>query len=352
VSSPAAEFAGLDLLPTAVVALDADLVVGYANPAAEELFATGESALRGQAFLALFAERDDLERSLREATRTHWDYAAQTVSCLRPGREPLLLSCVATGIELRDFALLVELRPIEQQLRLLREERMVIEQQSSRELLRNLAHEIKNPLGGLRGSAQLLERELEQSALGRSRIEELREYTQVIIQESDRLQALMDRMLAPHRTPRIEALGIHEVLERVRSLVRGEFGIEIERDYDPSLPELQADREQLIQSVLNIARNAAQAGAKTIEFRTRAVRQPTILRQRYKLALELQVLDDGPGVPDEIRDRIFNPLVSGRQGGTGLGLSLAQTFVQYHQGVIEFDSRPGRTLFRILLPLS
>ena len=343
-SSSAAEFAGLDLLPTAVVALDADLVVGYANPAAEDLFATGESALRGQAFLALFAERDDLERSLREATRTHWDYAAQTVTCLRPGREPLLLSCVATGIELRDFALLVELRPIEQQLRLLREERMVIEQQSSRELLRNLAHEIKNPLGGLRGSAQLLERELERP--------ELREYTQVIIQESDRLQALMDRMLAPHRTPKIEPLGIHEVLERVRSLVRAEFGVEIARDYDPSLPELQADREQLIQAILNIARNAAQAGAKTIEFRTRAVRQPTILRQRYRLALELQVVDDGPGVPDEIRDRIFNPLVSGRQGGTGLGLSLAQTFVQYHQGVIEFDSRPGRTLFRILLPVS
>jgi len=344
VTSSAAEFSGLDLLPTAVVALDADLVVRYANPAAEELFATGESALRGQAFLALFAERDDLERSLREATRTHWDYAAQTVTCLRPGREPMLLSCVATGIELRDFALLVELRPIEQQMRLVREERMVIEQQSSRELLRNLAHEIKNPLGGLRGSAQLLERELDRP--------ELREYTQVIIQESDRLQALMDRMLAPHRTPKIEALGIHEVLERVRSLVRGEFGIDIGRDYDPSLPDLQADREQLIQAILNIARNAAQAGAKTIEFRTRAVRQPTILRQRYRLALELQVVDDGPGVPDEIRDRIFNPLVSGRQGGTGLGLSLAQTFVQYHQGVIEFDSRPGRTLFKILLPVS
>jgi len=256
----------------------------------------------------------------------------------------MLLSCVATGIELRDFALLVELRPIEQQMRLVREERMVIEQQSSRELLRNLAHEIKNPLGGLRGSAQLLERELDRP--------ELREYTQVIIQESDRLQALMDRMLAPHRTPKIEALGIHEVLERVRSLVRGEFGIDIGRDYDPSLPDLQADREQLIQAILNIARNAAQAGAKTIEFRTRAVRQPTILRQRYRLALELQVVDDGPGVPDEIRDRIFNPLVSGRQGGTGLGLSLAQTFVQYHQGVIEFDSRPGRTLFKILLPVS
>ena len=343
-SSSTAEFAGLDLLPTAVVALDADLVVRYANPAAEDLFATGARSLHGQSFLALFAERDELERSLREATRTRWDYAAQTVTCLRPGRDPLALSCIATGIELRDYALLVELRPIEQQLRLVREERMVIEQQSARELLRNLAHEIKNPLGGLRGSAQLLERELERP--------ELREYTQVIIQESDRLQALMDRMLAPHRAPKIERLGIHEVLERVRSLIRGEFGVDIGRDYDPSLPDLQADREQLIQSVLNIARNAAQAGARKIEFRTRAVRQPTILRQRYRLALDLQVVDDGPGVPDEIRDRIFNPLVSGRQGGTGLGLSLAQTFVQYHQGVIEFDSRPGRTLFRILLPIS
>ena len=342
-ASSAAEFAGLDLLPTAVVALDAGLVVRYANPAAEDLFATGERALRGQSFLALFAERDALERSLREATRTHWDYAAQTATYLRNGREPLHLSCIATGIELRDAALLVELRPIEQQLRLVREERMVIEQQSSRELLRNLAHEIKNPLGGLRGSAQLLERELERP--------ELREYTQVIIKEADRLQTLMDRMLTPHRTPRLEPLGLHEVLERVRSLVRAEFGNEIVRDYDPSLPEIQGDREQLIQAVLNIARNAAQVGSSTIIFRTRVVRQVTILKQRYRLALELQVIDDGPGVPEEIRDRIFNPLVSGREGGTGLGLSLAQTFVHYHHGVVEFESQPGRTIFRILLPI-
>jgi len=142
------------------------------------------------------------------------------------------------------------------------------------------------------------------------------------------------------------------VLERVRSLVKAEFGVEIQRDYDPSIPEIVGDREQLIQAVLNIARNAAQAGAGSISFRTRAVRQITILRRRHKLALELQVVDDGPGVPEEIQDRIFNPLVSGREGGTGLGLSLAQTFVQYHQGVIEFESRPGRTTFRILLPLT
>jgi two-component system nitrogen regulation sensor histidine kinase GlnL len=159
-------------------------------------------------------------------------------------------------------------------------------------------------------------------------------------------------MLTPHRAPYVEPLAIHEVLERVRSLVRAEFSLEVHRDYDPSLPEILGDREQLIQAVLNIARNAAQAGSANITFRTRSVRQITLLRQRHKLALELQVIDDGPGVPEKIQDRIFDPLVSGREGGTGLGLSLAQTYVQYHRGVIEFESRPGRTLFRILLPLT
>jgi two-component system, NtrC family, nitrogen regulation sensor histidine kinase GlnL len=338
-----AAFSGLEYLATAVVALDEGFVVRYANPAAESLLATGAKSLIGQPFLSFFAERKMLSASLREARATHWDYAAQNVTYSRPGREPLPLSCVVSRIDGSGLALLAELRPIEHEIRLAREERIAAEQASNRELIRNLAHEIKNPLGGLRGSAQLLERELAQP--------ELREYTQVIIKEADRLQSLMDRMLTPHRAPRIEPMSVHEVLERVRSLVKAEFGIVVERDYDPSLPELVGDREQLIQAVLNIARNAAQAGSRSIVFRTRAVRQVTILRQRHRLALELQVIDDGPGVPVEIQDRIFNPLVSGREGGTGLGLSLAQTFVRYHEGVIEFESRPGRTIFRILLPL-
>jgi two-component system nitrogen regulation sensor histidine kinase GlnL len=338
-----ASFPGLDLLATAVVVLDDDLAIRYANPAAENLLSAGAKSLLGQPFLGFFAERSELERALAEARVIHWDYSAQNVTYVRVGREPMPLSCTVTRIDAFGLGLLAELRPIEQQLRFAREERLMFEQQANRELIRNLAHEIKNPLGGLRGSAQLLERELDRA--------ELREYTQVIIQEADRLQMLMDRMLTPHRTPRMEPVVFHEVLERVRSLVRGEFGIDIQRDYDPSLPEVHADREQLIQAVLNIARNAAQVGAKTIVFKTRSVRQITILRQRYKLALELQVVDDGPGVAEEIQDRIFNPLVSGREGGTGLGLSLAQTFVQYHKGVIEFESRPGRTTFRILLPL-
>jgi two-component system nitrogen regulation sensor histidine kinase GlnL len=339
----AATFAGLDLLATAVVILDDEFVVRYANPAAENLLTAGARSLIGQPFLGFFAERIDLERALDEARVIHWDYSARNVTYVRTGREPVPFSCTVTRIDAFGLGLLAELRPIEHELRLAREERLESEQSANRELIRNLAHEIKNPLGGLRGSAQLLERELDRA--------ELREYTQVIIKEADRLQTLMDRMLTPHRAPRVEPVSVHEVLERVRSLGRAEFGVEIERDYDPSLPELMADREQLIQAVLNIARNAAQSGARTVTFRTRALRNITILKQRHKLALELQVIDDGPGVPAEIQDKIFNPLVSGREGGTGLGLSLAQTFVHYHQGVIEFESRPGRTTFRILLPL-
>jgi two-component system nitrogen regulation sensor histidine kinase GlnL len=351
----AVPFAGLQFLATAVVVLDERFNVRYANQAAENLLGTAAKSLIGQPFLPLFAADAALERALAEALVTHWDYSAQNVSYARAGREPLPLSCTLTRIDVPNAPLLAELRPIEQQLRLAREERLIGEQQANRELIRNLAHEIKNPLGGLRGSAQLLERELDRA--------ELREYTQVIIKEADRLQSLMDRLLTPHRAPRVGPLGIHEVLERVRSLVLAEFsaGIRIDRDYDPSLPDMVGDKEQLIQAVLNVVRNAAQAlsiaGGRdrregNITLRTRAVREVTLLRQRHRLALELQVIDDGPGVPEDIRERIFNPLVSGRDGGSGLGLSLAQTFVQYHRGVIECDSRPGRTVFRILLPLT
>ena len=350
-----ARLAGLDLLATAVVVLDDEYVVRYANPAAESLLDTGARSMIGQAFPGLFGEKAEIEHALAEALKTHWDYTAQVVTYERPGREQLPLSCVMTRIDAPGLPLLVELRPIEQQLRMEREERMVSEQQSNRELIRNLAHEIKNPLGGLRGSAQLLERELDKP--------DLKEYTQVIIKEADRLQALMDRLLTPHRAPRIAPVNIHEVLERVRSLILAEFasGVAIARDYDPSVPDVMGDKEQLIQAVLNIARNAAQALTSgeapsgkggTITFRTRVIRQVTLVRNRYRLALELQIIDDGPGVAEEIRDRIFSPLVSGRDGGSGLGLSLAQTYVQYHRGVIECDSRPGRTVFTILLPLA
>lgn len=345
--------AGLDLLHTAILVLDEAFVVRHANPAAENLLGTSIRALLGHPFLELFAQDVELANTVRDALTTHWDYAAQSVSYERPGREPLPLACAVSRTDAPEAPLIAELRPMEQQLRLAREERLFSDQQAHRELIRNLAHEIRNPLGGLRGSAQLLERELDKA--------ELREYTQVIIKEADRLQVLLDRLLTPHRPPNVGPVNIHEVLERVRAVARAEFGeaLSIERDYDPSAPELVGDREQLIQALLNIVRNAAQSitgagGAgtgNTLTLRTRVLRQVTIMRDRHKLALELQVIDDGPGVPEEIRDRIFHPLVSGREGGSGIGLSLAQTYVQYHRGVIECESRPGRTVFRILLPL-
>jgi len=225
--------------------------------------------------------------------------------------------------------------------------------QANKELVRNLAHEIKNPLGGIRGAAQLLAMEIHSP--------ELTEYTHVIVHEADRLQALVDRLLAPHRRPHVVGdVNIHEICERVRTLMLAEFprGLRFARDYDASIPEFRGDREQLIQAVLNIVHNATQAlgeriaaGDARIILRTRVARQATIARTRYRLALDLHIIDNGPGIPDELKDRVFFPLVSGRDTGSGLGLTLAQTFVQQHNGLIEVDSRPGRTDFRILIPL-
>jgi len=253
--------------------------------------------------------------------------------------------------------LVVELWPLEQQARQDREDRLMEQSQAHKELIRNLAHEIKNPLGGIRGAAQLLALELQPTALG----PELAEYTDVIIHEADRLQSLVDRLLAPHRRAQVVGdVNIHEVCERVRSLILVEYprGLKVRRDYDTSLPDFRGDREQLIQAVLNIVQNAAQAlapriaaGDAEIVLRTRVARQVTLGKQRWRLALELHIEDNGPGVPPEIRDRIFYPLVSGREGGSGLGLTLSQTIAQQHQGMIDCDSEPGRTDFRITLPL-
>jgi len=251
--------------------------------------------------------------------------------------EPLPVHVIVSQTEHTHSRILVEMIEIEQQTRQDREERALGQAQVTKELIRNLAHEIKNPLGGIRGAAQLLAMDLPSP--------ELIEYTQVIIHEADRLQTLVDRLLAPHRKPHVVGdVNIHEVCERVRSLALAEHsrGLKVERDYDASIPEFRGDREQLIQAVLNIVHNACQAlseridqGDAVITLRTRVARQVTIGKQRYRLALELHIQDNGPGVPEALRDRIFYPLVSGREGGSGLGLTLAQTFVQQHQGTIE-----------------
>jgi two-component system nitrogen regulation sensor histidine kinase GlnL len=270
----------------------------------------------------------------------------------RPSQEAMPVHVIVAPTDVMG-EVLVELLPLEQQTRQDREERLIDQAQANKELIRNLAHEIKNPLGGIRGAAQLLQMEVESK--------DLIEYTQVIIHEADRLQLLVDRLLAPHRRPHVVGdVNIHEVCERVRSLILAEFpkGLRVVRDYDTSIPEFRGDREQLIQTVLNIVHNAAQAladrvleGDAEIVLRSRISRQVTFGKQRYRLALELHVIDNGPGIPQEIKDRLFFPLVSGRDGGSGLGLNLAQTFVQQHHGLIECDSVPGRTDFKILIPL-
>ncbi len=358
---PPPAFPGLELLGTAVVVLDAELRVLYVNPPAEHLIEVGARLLGGQRFPDLFVQARQFDAKLRHAIAKSWGFWDQAIDLERPGLPALHLNCLATPADAGAARLVLELRSIDQRLRIEREERSLNLALANRELIRNLAHEIKNPLGGLRGSAQLLERELERA--------DLREYTQVIIKEADRLQRLMDRLLTPHRPPHLGPVNVHEVCERVRSLILAEYpaGVRIVRDYDASLPAIEGDREQLIQAVLNIVRNAAQACAGAagtgtaargagvpgeIALRTRIARSVTIARRRHRLALELQVTDNGPGIPAELRERVFHPLVSGREGGTGLGLTLAQTFVQHHHGSIECESRPGRTTFRVLLPLA
>ncbi|MCC6658487.1 MAG: nitrogen regulation protein NR(II) [Rhodocyclaceae bacterium] len=340
-------FAGLDLLSSAVILLDGGLVIQYLNPAAENLFAISARQLLHRPLAQLLGEPPGLAAALDNALANNWSYTGQNLTVHRHGAQPLHLDCTVTPVEAGRTRLLLEFRPLDTQLKTAREERLAEQQQANRELIRNLAHEIKNPLGGIRGSAQLLERELSSP--------QLHEYTQVIIKEADRLQELMHRLLSSHRLMQPQPVGIHEILERVRALIQAEFpDVALRRDYDTSLPDVTGDREQLIQAILNIVRNAAQAleGRGEIVLRTRALRQVTLAKRRYRLALELQVIDDGPGIPETIREQMFYPLVSGRPGGSGLGLTLAQNFIQQHHGSIEVDSRPGRTCFTVMLPLT
>jgi two-component system nitrogen regulation sensor histidine kinase GlnL len=350
-------FDAFDHLATMVAVLRRDGRCIYVNAAFESVLGLPRRALQRGRVFDWFVDPATLKVTFDAVVANEFATARLEAMLRRPPgaatTDPLPVHAIVTQIDHGEQVLL-ELVEIEQQTRQDREARTLDQARVTKELIRNLAHEIKNPLGGIRGAAQLLEMDLESKAL--------REYTQVIIHEADRLQALVDRLLAPHRRPHMVAdVNIHEVLERVRALILAEFpkGLAVQRDYDISLPEFRGDREQLIQVVLNIAHNAAQAltarrlddGDARIVMRTRATRQVTIGRQRYRLALELHIEDNGPGVPPEIRDRIFFPLVSGRDGGSGLGLTLAQDFIQQHHGLIECESEPGCTLFKIQIPL-
>ena len=354
--SGSVEFLAFDELATMVAVVDSSGFCMFANSALEEELGLSRRHVARVSLFDWFVEEQLLRETVASVAANKFATSRLEARLRRsPTSDQDALSVQVIVNQMSNLEhVLIEMIQGEQKARQEREERALDQAMATKELIRNLAHEIKNPLGGIRGAAQLLEMEMESRSLT--------EYTQVIIKEADRLQVLVDRLLAPHRKPHVEEqMNIHEVCERVRSLIIAEFpkGLRVERDYDISIPDFRGDREQLIQTVLNIAQNATQAltariaqGDARIVFRTRVARQATLGKQRFRLALELHIEDNGPGVPESIRDRIFFPLVSGRDGGSGLGLTLAQTFVQQHQGIIECDSAPGQTIFRILMPIS
>ncbi|AHK80473.1 histidine kinase [Ectothiorhodospira haloalkaliphila] len=339
----------LENLTTAILVADERLRLHFMNPAAEMLMEISLNRVRGLPMGDLFREDETLLVSLQQSLNTGHPFTErERLLALHFEREVTVDITVSPISEPGSpRRLLIELVQVDRQLRITREEQLLNQQSASRALLRGLAHEIKNPLGGLRGAAQLLERELPDP--------ELQEYTRIIIGEADRLQNLVNRMLGPNNLPQRQHQNIHKALEHVRNLVSVEApeGVLICTDYDPSIPDVNADQDMLIQSILNIVRNAVQAVGEegVVRLRSRVLRQYTIGQVRHKLVALIQVIDHGPGISEEVRERIFFPMVSGRDGGTGLGLSIAQSLINQHGGLIECTSRPGQTVFSLLLPV-
>lgn len=339
----------LDHLNEAILLFDKDLLLTYINPAGEMLLADSAKHLLGS----------PVHKLLKTSHTLLFDDLLQRLHMHEPlvDRELILerlnqsitvnLSATPLQEDGKLSEILIELQQVDRHLRITKEEQLLAQQNTSRMLVRGLAHEIKNPLGGLRGAAQLLDLELIDP--------ELKEYTQIIIAESDRLQDLMDKMLGPNKPAHKSLLNIHEVLERVRQLVTAETNnaIMLRTDYDPSIPELSADKNQLIQALLNIVRNAVQAiqNEGEILIKTRIRRHMTIGRKRYKLTIKIDITDSGPGIKPELMGQIFYPMITGRAEGTGLGLSIAQSLINQHSGLIECESEPGHTVFSIYLPL-
>lgn len=336
----------LDSLTDAVFLFDNRMMLRYVNYSGEQLL--GGSSRR---FLDLSVTEilkcPDIENDFKRSMESGVAFAGRDL-VIGLNETSMTVNIFVTPLFERHEcnALLVEIHQIDRHLRISREEQLLSQQNASRLLLRGLAHEVKNPLGGIRGAAQLLDQELNGK---------FDEYTRVIIEESDRLQELVDRMVGPNTPPKKASTNIHKILERVRQLVQAEVskGITINRDYDPSLPEMICDPDQLIQAILNIVRNAAQSigNRGDILLRTRAYRHMTIGSRRHKLTAKIDVIDNGPGIPEDLIGQIFYPLVTGRAEGTGLGLSIAQSLVNQHGGLIECTSSPGNTVFSIFLPL-
>ncbi|WP_370690139.1 nitrogen regulation protein NR(II) [Fluviicoccus sp.] len=346
----------LDHLSTAVLMTDEQLRVTFMNPAAEMLLAVSRNRAMGQHLRDVFFDviGDDAMAAIQQTLSTAHPFTKREAH-LRVGVHEVSVDYTVAALLSPGMppSLLMEMQQIDRLLRISREEAILANHQATRHLVRGVAHEIKNPLGGIRGAAQLLAKALPDS--------NLTEYTAIIIDEADRLRNLADRMLGPRKLPHLQAVNIHECLERIRSLVlvEAEGEINIVRDYDLSLPELRADPDQLIQAILNITGNALQALREhpnqtlppMITLRTRAQRQFTIGSIRHRIVMRIDIIDNGPGIPSSLVERIFYPMVSGRASGTGLGLSIAQDIIHQYHGLIECDSRPGQTVFSIYLPL-
>jgi two-component system, NtrC family, nitrogen regulation sensor histidine kinase GlnL len=340
----------LDSLSTAIMLVDTDLVLRHMNPAAEALLAVSNDRSIGESITYFFIESNETERQLKMAAAQSNHYTKRHAEWRLQMGNVITVDYTVTPFGDHE-GLIIEVQPIDRLLRISREEMLASSHESSRNLVRGMAHEIKNPLGGIRGAAQLLARELPDS--------NLKEYTSIIIDEADRLRNLVDRMLGPNQLPHWQALNIHEVIERVASVIKAESSehMRIVRDYDPSIPNLYGDKEMLIQAVLNIVRNAMQALLESavmngiIQLRTRIQRQFTVGRKYHPWVCRIDVIDNGPGIPADMIENIFYPMISGRAEGTGLGLTIAQHLIHQHHGVIECQSEPGKTCFSLYLPM-
>ena len=342
----------LENLNTVLVVIDNSLRIVYANHAGQALFATGTKQLYGQPLADFFVPNTINKARLRAAFRRGEDFTENEIKLYFRDNRVVLADLTVTNLSTEDGpTLLFEVKKIAQQKRISRENQQHAQHYAARELIRGLAHEIKNPLGGIRGAAQLLEKALESA--------EQKEFTQLIIEQSDRLRNLVDRLLGPNSLPRLEWCNLHRPLEKVRSLMKADTtqAIAITRDYDPSIPEVRVDPDMLQQAVLHIVRHAIQALRDSttpnpqLRLVTRIERQLTIHGHRHPLAAQIKIIDNGPGIPSEIRDTLFYPLVTSKDSGSGLGLSIAQTLVNHHDGKIEVDSRPGHTEFILSLPI-
>lgn len=323
------------------------LIVGL-NPAAENILGISAQRACGEALLRLVDDEPELRDILGRVMQTGDHYANEIrLGPTEVHAEERIVDCRVSPIKCGAAALLIEITDVTRRSRISRENALLIQHGAGRQMIRQLAHEIKNPLGGIRGAAQLLERQLADP--------EQREYTAVVISETDRLASLVDTLLGPGGPPNKEAVNVHELLEYVVRIIEAEDEkkLTIQRDYDPGLPLIDLDRDQMVQAFLNLVRNAATAleGQGSITLRSRAVMNYTIGDTRHRVVASIEIEDDGPGIPDELQDSIFYPLVTSRPDGTGLGLPAAQELLSRHGGLIEFESRPGRTVFMMRIPL-